>query len=166
MRRKEKEIRDPAAVEAVLRAARVCRLGLSDGDQPYIVPLCFGYREGVLYFHGAREGKKIDLLRKNPRVCFELDGPADLLEGGTPCEWSMRYRSVVGFGRARLVEGAEEKTEALGIIMGQYAHGPFRFPASRVAATAVIRVDIDRMTGKQSGFPVPAPETTAESGAA
>ena len=152
MRRKEKEITDQDAIRSILEKARVCRLGMMDGDRPYIVPLCFGYRDRILYFHGALKGHKIDLLRRNPNVCFEVDLIAEPVASENACDWSMRYQSVIGFGKAWLVEDADEKREALSIIMAQYADRPFRFPDKMIRATAVIRVEIEEMTGKHSGF--------------
>lgn len=152
MRRKDKAMRDAADIRSVLEKARVCRLGMVDGDKPYVVPLCFGYDGDTLYFHGALKGRKIDILQKNPNVCFEFDAIAETITAEDPCGWSMQYRSVVGFGQAALVEDPAGKREALKIIMAQYTEGAFTFPANKVDATIVIRVTIDSMTGKQSGY--------------
>ena len=73
MRRREKEITDESTLESIILASLVCRLALSDGNQPYIVPLCFGYQDKTLYFHSALEGKKIDIIKHNQNVCFEFD---------------------------------------------------------------------------------------------
>ena len=150
MRRSEKEIVDRVAIESIIRRARVCRLGLADGDRPYVVPLCFGYRDNALYFHAAREGMKLDILRRNDKVCFEFDIDGEVVKSGDPCRWGMRYQSVIGFGRAVFVEDVASKHRALQIIVNQYAEGSFSFPAEAVGDTAVIRVDIEHMTGKQS----------------
>lgn len=150
MRRSDKEIVDEAGIRAILEQATVCRLGLVDGDRPYVVPLCFGYRDDVLYFHGASEGRKIDVLRRNPRVCFEFDLIGEPVESESACNWSMRYQSVIGFGEAVFVEGLEEKREALNVIMAHYSKGAFEFPEKALSATSVFRVEIERMTAKQS----------------
>jgi hypothetical protein len=152
MRRSEKEIADRTALHAVIHQSLVCRLGLSDGYRPYIVPLCFGYEEGFLYFHAAHEGLKIELLRQNSCVCFEFDINAGIVENQEACGWSMRYQSVIGFGKADFLADLEEKRRALGIIMSQYSDRPFSFPEDSVARTTVIRVAIESMTGKRSGF--------------
>ena len=78
MRRKDLEVSERAEVEAILAEATVCRLAMCDGDQPYVVPLSFGYRDGTLYFHTAMEGKKLCILAKNNRVCFEVDVDQEL----------------------------------------------------------------------------------------
>jgi nitroimidazol reductase NimA-like FMN-containing flavoprotein (pyridoxamine 5'-phosphate oxidase superfamily) len=152
MRRKEKEIRDRLTIEAIIQASFFCRLGLSEGDRPYIVPLCFGYDDMTLYFHGAREGKKIDIIRKNHHVCFELDLDAELIEDDKACSWGVRYRSVIGSGKAELIGNLEEKRKALAIIMAHYSRKRYHFPDKAIQTTAVIKVVIDKISGKQSGF--------------
>jgi len=150
MRRSEKEITDKAEVEEIIRKSLVCRLALVDGERPYIVPLCFGYQDNTLYFHSAREGKKLELLKTNPNVCFEFDTDTELQQGKSACDWGMTYRSVIGFGDATLVEGIEDKRHALDIIMRQYAEGTFDYTDAVLKGTAVIKVDISAMTGKRS----------------
>ncbi len=152
MRRKEKEIADQSAIRSIIKKATVCRLAMVDVDKPYVVPLSFGYRDGVLYFHGAVKGRKIDLLKKNPNVCFEFDLIAEPIESESACDWSMRYQSVIGFGKAVFIENPDEKREALSVIMAQYSDGQFRFPEKMLKAMTVLKVEIERMTGKQSGF--------------
>jgi nitroimidazol reductase NimA-like FMN-containing flavoprotein (pyridoxamine 5'-phosphate oxidase superfamily) len=153
MRRADKEIADRGEIDKILRKATVCRLGLVDGTIPYIVPLSFGYDGNTLYFHSAREGKKIDLLKRNPVVCFEFDVDAEPVPAETSCGWTMRYRSVVGSGTASFVEDPGGKSAALEIIMRQYADGPYGFPAEMLRKIAVIRVAIGEISGKVSGFP-------------
>lgn len=152
MRRNEKEIKDPAALRAIIQQSTVCRVGLSDGHRPYIVPLCFGYEEGFLYFHAAHEGRKIEILKKNNCVCFEFDVNAGIVEEQQACEWGMRYQSVIGFGTAVFLDDVEEKRRALEIIMRQYSQRSFSFPEPALASTTVIKVAIERMTGKQSWY--------------
>jgi nitroimidazol reductase NimA-like FMN-containing flavoprotein (pyridoxamine 5'-phosphate oxidase superfamily) len=151
MRRKEKEITDVSEIKAVIQNAHVCRLGMVDGDQPYLVPLCFGYRDNVLYFHGALKGRKLDIMRENANVCFEFDQVSEILKSEDACDWSIQYQSVVGFGKAEFIEDADEKSQALKIIMAQYSDRKFEFPENMLKATAVFKVAIKSMTGKQSG---------------
>lgn len=141
------------AIEAIIRGATVCHLAMRDGDRPYIVPMCFGYHEDTLFFHGALKSRKYDLLRRYPVVCFEFDHLAEPLPAAKPCDWDMRYQSVVGFGRAVMIEAREAKRQALEIIAAQYAPGPHRFSDRKIDATGVFKVVIDAMTGKTSGFP-------------
>ena len=152
MRRKEKAISDVSGIDAIIEKAAVCRLGMLDGDQPYIVPLSFGYQDNTLYFHGALKGRKNDLIKKNPNVCVEFDIAVEALSDDNACEWSMKYQSVIGSGKAAFVDDVEEKRHALGGIMAHYSDKAFVFPKQMVRATAVIKVEIKRMTGKQSGY--------------
>jgi len=117
MLRKDKEITDIMSIEEIINKAKVCRLALSLDDTPYVVPVCFGYSAETIYFHSAKEGKKVDIIKKNKRVCFEFDIDHELVESEKACNWGMNFRSVIGFGKASFIENIEEKQEALGIIM-------------------------------------------------
>lgn len=130
--------------------ALVCRLAMCDQTRPYIVPLCFGYQDSALFFHSATEGKKLDLVRANPNVCFEFDIDTQVLPAAQPCGWSMRYRSVVGWGTASLIEQLDEKRRAMTVIMRQYTAGPVSFSDRALLEIAVVRVQVERMTGKRS----------------
>lgn len=152
MRRAEKAITDTDAMWALIRRAEVCRMALVDGDRPYIVPLCFGVIGTALYMHCANEGRKLDILRANPRVCvaFDLDNvvkPAD-----KPCSIGFRYRSVLAFGTAAFVDDPVEKVAGLRAIVRQYADVDGKMPDAMLARTTVLRVNIEDMTGKQSGY--------------
>jgi uncharacterized protein len=150
MRKANREIRDKAAVRAVMEEALVCRIGLSDDGMPYIVPTNFGLGENCLYLHCATEGRKLDILRKNDRVCFEVDLLREISQEPQPCGWGARYESVIGFGRAVFVNDHDEKRAALDRIMEHNgAEGPFSYPDETLARTAVIRIDIESITGKR-----------------
>ena len=150
MRKKEKEITEASAIEAIIKKSLVCRLALSDDNFPYIVPLCFGYRDRVLYFHGSLKGKKVDIIKKNQNICFEFDINTEIVKAEDACHWSMKYRSVIGFGKAQLLEDIEEKRKALNIIMSQYSNGTFEFNDAILKKSGVIKVEIENMKGKQS----------------
>ena len=152
MRRKDQEIIDIASIEDIIRKGQVCRLALSENGRPYIVPLCFGYKDNNLYFHTAREGKKLDILRKNNNVCFEIDIDQELVKGKNACNCSMKYRSVIGFGKAELIDDIESKRRALNIIMQNYLEGLFKYPEESIKNTVVIKVEIESMTGKKLGY--------------
>ena len=128
MRRKDKGISDKSDIKAIIEKAKVCRLGMVNGNKPYIVPLCFGCRDNALYFHGSLKGKKIDLIRENPNVCFEFDLLTEIIESENACDWRMEYQSIIGFGKAVFIEESDEKRNAISIIMGQYSELPFQFP--------------------------------------
>ncbi len=152
MRKSEKEIRDRQLVDAVIRESRVCRLGMVDGDIPYVVPLSFGYDGRHLFFHSAKKGRKMELLRRNSRVCLEFDIVDRVVEAEEACGWSIRYRSVIAEGRAEILEGFEEKRAALAVLMEQYAGGggSHEFPDEILKHTAVVRIDLEKVKGKRS----------------
>jgi uncharacterized protein len=148
MRKSEREITDRSVIDGIIRRCLVCRLGLSDNGRPYVVPLNFGYDGHALYFHGAPEGRKIDIIRRNNRVCFEFDKVVAIVEAEEACDWGTRYQSVIGFGTAEIINDPEAKRAALKTIMAQYSGGQYGFPEKIVSHTAVIKVAIDEMTGK------------------
>jgi uncharacterized protein len=133
MRRKDKEVMDREDIEAILREAPVCRIGLCDRYQPYVVPVSFGYPEGCLFSHSAPEGMKIEMLRKNPCVCFEMDIPARLNGLGCPCDRGIRSRSVIGFGIAEFLDDPEEKRAGLTCMVAHYTNEPANIPETRVS---------------------------------
>ncbi len=150
MRRQDRQISEGSQLEAILRKGLVCRLALADGDQPYLVPMSYGLADGALYLHSALSGRKVDILRRNNRVCFEVEADVALVRGEKACNWSFNYRSVIGFGRARFVDDAGERRRGLNAIMAQYGGtGPQDYADPVLARTLVIRIDIESMTGKQ-----------------
>lgn len=152
MLRKDQEITEKSVIESIIQASLVCRLALSDKEQPYIVPLCFGYQDDTLYFHCGVKGRKLEILKKNPNVCFEFEVNVDVLKGQDACSWNMQYQSVIGFGRAAFLEDIEEKQKALGIIVLQYSDKMLPLPETSLRKTVVIKVPIDSMTGKRSSM--------------
>jgi nitroimidazol reductase NimA-like FMN-containing flavoprotein (pyridoxamine 5'-phosphate oxidase superfamily) len=152
MRRKEKEISDKTAMESIILRSSVCRLALSEEGRPYIVPLCFGYKDNILYFHSAREGMKLDILRRNNKVCIEVDIDHDIVEADDACGWGMKYQSVIGFGKGSIIDDLEKKRKALDIIMQHYSGSSYEFPDSKLGKTVIIKVEIEHMTGKKSVY--------------
>jgi uncharacterized protein len=151
LRRQEQEIPDRAKLEAILEQATVCRLGLVDGDWPYVVPVCFGYYDNALYIHCALEGYKLDILSRHPQVCFEVEVDVQVERAATPCAWSVRYASIIGWGYASRLDSAHEKARALEIVMAHYGdEGPYAFSEAALSKMTIIKVSIERMTGKSS----------------
>ncbi|MFH1754788.1 MAG: pyridoxamine 5'-phosphate oxidase family protein [Candidatus Latescibacterota bacterium] len=150
MRRKDQEITERKEIDEIIAASQVVRLAMVDGDKPYIVPLCFGYDGKVLYVHCARDGKKTEILKKNANVCFEFEEVGPLEESDKPCNWGIKYRSIIGSGKAVFLEDLEDKKKSLNLIMKQYTDQPFQFEDRMVAAVTVIRIDIEEITGKRS----------------
>ena len=150
MRLSDQEITSQAAIEAIIEEAKFCRLGLVDGDQPYVVPLLFGYQDKTLYFHCALEGRKIDIIKKNPKVCFEVDVSTKLIGAEEACSWDLIYKSVIGFGKAYLVEDLDEKKKGFRILMAHYSSKTYHIPDKDIEESGIIRMDIEEMTGKHS----------------
>lgn len=151
VRREEREIKDQAGIESVIQDSQVCRMGLCDDGKPYVVPMNFGYRDGKVYMHCATEGRKLDVIRKNPRVCLEFDADLRVKYAQEACNFTMNYKSVIAWGRAQVLKGTEEKIYGMNVIMGHYTGKEYEFPAQALARIVVIRVDIEEMTGKQNG---------------
>lgn len=157
MRRQDRAIRDLEEIKAVLDRCKVCRVGMVEEGKPYIVPLNFGYRlEGealTLWFHSAPRGRKLDILRENPQVCFEMDCDHLLTgEGTEACVYSYHFSSIMGEGVMELVEDPAQKVEGLKRLMEQAA-GPadYTFDPGAVGGTAVLRLRVDWYTGKRHG---------------
>ncbi len=150
MRRKEKEIRETAAIEDVIRRAQVCRLAMCRDGQPYVVPLNFGYAERTVYIHCAKEGRKLEMIEANPEVCFEVDLDHTLESAAKACKFGFKYKSVIGFGQASLVKDRTEKEAALKIIMAHYSDEEFSFTSKETDMVAVIKVELTEITGKQA----------------
>ncbi len=150
MRRNDREIKRQAEIEEIIRKAIICRIAVSDGDSPYVFPVCFGYKDRVLYFHSAQEGKKIDILRKNNKVCLEVDIDTELMSEEKGCDWGMRYKSVIGFGKADFIESPEEKKKAFRIILGHYANRSFGFSEESLKNVVVVKILVESLTGKKS----------------
>lgn len=153
MRRKDREVSGQEIID-IIHKQDVCRLAMVDQGVPYIVPLNFGYQtEGTkleLYFHCANEGRKLDILRKNPTVCFELDGGHRFLKGNSPCQYSFAFESVIGTGEVEFIEDREEKAAALGIIIERFGPDPdFVYPEAMISGVTVFKVIVKEVKGKR-----------------
>ena len=133
--------------EALLRRAEVLRLGFSDADGPYVVPVNFGYEDGRIYVHGPREGRRIAAVAGGARVCFEVD-EGEIVRADTPCGFTSRFRSVIGYGTARLFSSAEEKRRGLDAIMRHYGSTGAGIPDAKLDITSVMEIEIGSMDGK------------------
>ena len=153
MRRKDREVTDPARIDEIIRACDCCRLGFADGSGCYVVPLNFGFRwEGetrVFYFHGAPEGRKLDLARKNGRAAFELDTGHQLRVGDKGCTCTMGFQCVMGEGTIEVLTDREEKRRGLQAIMEQNTgRHDWTFPDQAVDGTAVLRLRVETISCK------------------
>ena len=142
---------DVAEAEAFLEAAKVGRLALSVNDEPYVVPVIFVFFNAKIFFHCAREGKKLDYLSANARVCFEVDEFLEVKTADIPCNSTLTYRSVIAYGTAAFVDDVGEREEVLLRLMEKYArpsHAPFN--TNMLERTVIVAITVDWLTGKQS----------------
>lgn len=153
MRRTDKEIQAIAAIEDMIARACICHVGFSDGENPYALPLCFGYEHKTFFFHSAAEGRKIDILRHNPRVCISVVSDYDILPNPKVCSWSARYESIIGFGEVRFIADMDEKRHAFDRIMRRYADASlsFDYPEEKLQRTLLFSVFCETLTAKISG---------------
>ena len=157
MTKRERQITDRDQIENILNTAKVLHLGLSVNDEPYVVPMNYGctMEEGklVLYLHSALRGKKLDMIRANPRVFFSLECDLVPFEGQVACQYGLAYSSVMGRGTARIVEDVEEKKKAMAILMKTQTGKDFTFEDRLVSIVAVIRIDVSEYTAKHRPIP-------------
>jgi len=155
LRRKDKEIISIEEKLEIIAKCKICRLGLSDNNYPYIVPLNYGfsYEKGklTLYFHSAIEGKKMDIIKKNNNVCFEIDCDTKIIEGEAPCDYGYEFKSIIGFGKIIILDIKEEKIIGLNYLMKQQTGEDKRYDynENELKNVIVYKMLIDEFTGKQ-----------------
>ncbi|MDR3641947.1 MAG: pyridoxamine 5'-phosphate oxidase family protein [Humidesulfovibrio sp.] len=152
MRRKDREITDRTEINGILDSAKVLHLALSDDNMPFLVPVFYAYDGAALYFHSAKAGTKIEILKRNNRVCFEVSVDHGIIENDVACDFEARHRTVIGFGTAEFVEDEAEKIKALNMIVGRFTDKAFDYPQANLKATAVVRIAIASIKGKKHGF--------------
>ncbi|CCH50093.1 pyridoxamine 5'-phosphate oxidase family protein [Pseudodesulfovibrio piezophilus] len=150
MRQEKREIKDKKTVEELLCGCRTMQLGLWDGKEPYVVTVNFGYADGAIYFHSAQEGRKMDCIKQNGLVSFVSVIESNVVTAEKACGYTTHYTSVTGFGHAQILESIEEKTAGLDIIMGQHDGPCGAFDAAVLNRTAVIKVKLERLVGKNN----------------
>lgn len=154
MRRKDREVVENAKINEIIAACDCCRLGLCDEGKAYIVPLNFGYEEingkKTFYFHGASQGRKIDLIQKTHYAGFELDTNYELQKGETVCEFSTKFQSVIGEGKVQIIRESEEKKYALQRIMYHNSQkDDWEFPEDMLVATTVFKLEVEKISCKE-----------------
>ena len=156
MRRKDKEITDINGKIDIIAKCKVCRIGLSDNNMPYIVPLNYGYdfenNTLTLFFHSAKEGRKTDIIQNNNNACFEIDCDNRLIEAETACRYSYAYKSIIGFGRIIPLEDINEKTEALNKILKHQSGKDtvYIFSPEELTKITIYKMVAEEFTGKQN----------------
>jgi hypothetical protein len=155
MRRKDREITDIATLKEILQKGDACSLALVDGMRPYVVTLNYGFEWNgdlpVFWFHCAKEGRKIDLIRKNAAACVSVDVDHELIKGDKGCDWSMKFRSVVAEGEVEIVEDPAEQKRGMDVVMEHYAgpNGWEPYDERVLKVTALLRMRVSSVSGKQ-----------------
>ncbi len=153
MRRKEREVTDYHEITDIITRADVCRIALANDNIPYIVTMNFGFTdspERLLYFHCAHTGKKLDMIRRNSYVCFEVDTDHSVISGSKGCDWGMKYRSVIGYGNISIVTEKAERLTGLNCIMHHYGgENEYTYDENIINRTTILRLVIKEMTGKK-----------------
>ena len=151
MRRKDREVTDPVRIREIIARCDCCRLGLCDGERAYVVPLDFGFAEEdgryTFYFHGAKEGRKMDLLRRNRWASFEMDCGHEWVVGEKAQETTSRFQCVMGGGPVTFLETEEEKRAGLTAILA-HVTGRDQWDIGGAANTQVFRLDVEELSCK------------------
>lgn len=157
MTRRERQVTDIDEIIKILDKSKVAHIGMIDGDEPYVVPMNYGYimdgEKLTVYLHGAKRGRKLDVMRKNPKVFFEAVCDIVPFEGEVACKYGITYASVMGRGTAHIVEDVEEKKRALSILMKTQTGKDFSFDDKLVSVVSVIRIDVLEYTAKHRPSP-------------
>ena len=158
MRRKDREIKDIGDIEEILRLCKTCHVAMVDNGSPYVVPLSYGYRILAdnaleLYFHSALDGKKLDILKRNNNVCFEMAREGMPVQSETPCNSGYYYSSIIGFGQALFIEDVGEKCKALSIMFNHQSGREVIFTAEQAQSVCVFKVVSKDFTGKKKPRP-------------
>jgi uncharacterized protein len=150
MRRSEREISELGQIEEIINKADVCRVAFADQNVPYIVTMNFGYKSNRLYFHCAREGRKLEMMRRNNYVCFEMDIDHQLYTGQKACDTGMNYRSVVGYGKISIISDEEERITGMNSILDHYnPQKDYDYDESVFERTVMLKLEITELTGKK-----------------
>lgn len=158
MRRSEREVKAQTEIQAIMKRCKVCRIGMCDEREVYIVPLNFGFRydgntdgngQYTIYVHSAKAGRKIEVLTKNPKVGFEMDTDHELVEADSPCAHSYRFASIIGTATAEFVNDPQEKMQGLQAVMEHQTGKAFAFQEAMVRGVAVIRLRVEELSCKK-----------------
>lgn len=153
MAKRDKAIKDIVELEKledIIRKCKICRVGMVDVDTPYVLAMNFGYDNQTVYLHCAKEGKKVDILKRNNKVCLEFDTDHKLFSRHehVACSWRFAYRSVLVHGNALLIDDYDEKIEALSIFMKNYSDKEFEYSKPAVDNILIIKIPVDSITGR------------------
>ena len=151
MRRKEREIKDRDLIDEILKKSNTCRLAIHDAPYPYIIALNYGYADNALFIHCAKEGKKIDLLKSNNKVGFQIDFGSEIIKHSESCQWTTKYRSIMGTGEVEIIDNFEQKSHGLDVIMNHSGKLDNSYHPKAVDKVLILKVNIKDLSGKQAG---------------
>ena len=155
--KREIRITEPDEIARILNNAKVMHMGLAVDNEPYVLPMNYGYvleeSKLTLYLHSAVKGRKLDMIRSNPKVSFSIDCDRMPFEGRVACQYGLVYSSIMGKGTATVVEDVEEKKQAMSILMKTQTGKDFTFEDRLVSIVAVIRIDVSEYTAKHRPLP-------------
>ncbi len=153
MRRSDREIVEKSEIINILEKGDSCHLALCDGNTPYLITMNYGFEWNdslLIYLHCAREGRKIDIIKKNPKVCFSVDIDHELVTSEQACGWGMKYKSVVGTGIVEIMKDDNEKIKGLNMLMKHYSKkSNFKYEEKMLELTTVLKITVSEVTGKQ-----------------
>ena len=158
MRRKDREVTNVAEIQAILDGCRTCHVAMQDLDELYVVPLSYGYEldssgKLLLYCHSAREGHKIDVLNRSPRVCFDISNEGELFLSETPCDAGYYFSSIIGWGRVVFVTEVAQKSHALSVLFRHQTGHAVDFTPQQAESVCVLKIIVDKFTAKHKCAP-------------
>lgn len=156
--KREREVTDIKEIKEILDKSMIVHIGMIDGDEPYVVPMNYGYTledgELCLYLHGATVGRKTDIMKANPKVFFEMECDVNPFEGKVACQYGTSYASVMGLGMAEILEDVEAKKEGLSKFMKTQTGKDFVFEDRMMSMVNVIKITATEFTAKKRPVPV------------
>ena len=155
MRRRDREITDNEKIKEIIKACDCCRLGLNDNGKVYIVPVNFGFTEEnekyTFYFHGAKTGRKLDIIKQNNYAGFEFDTNHEIYtKGDKACDYTARFQSIIGNGKITIIENSNEKMKALLELMKHNTgKSEWEFDERMIKAVTVFKLEVEEMSCKE-----------------
>ena len=151
MRRIDKEIKSRSEIDEIINKAEVCRLAFAKDNEPYLIPVSYGYDGNSIFVHTAKEGKKIEFLKSNDRVCFEFETDTKIVGHDTiGCKWTASFKSVIGYGKMQKITDDTEAMNALNQIMIKYSGKKWDFTNNDLSRVYLWKIDIEEISGKKS----------------
>jgi uncharacterized protein len=148
-------ITDQKEIDEIINKCQVCHVSMVDEDNlPYVLPFNFGYNNGVIFLHSSQKGHKIDILKKKPAVCiaFSTDHQLRYQSEQMACSYSMRYRSVLAFGKVEFFDDLDQKTESFNTLMAHYTDREFEFGVPALREVCTYKVKVEKFTAKIYGY--------------